>query len=171
MKKYFIITILLLSIMGIHSCEDFLNPLPISEMTTSSFYKTDSEVEAGVIAIYDGMQKYVQLEWAMTEMRSDNSHTRAQRSEGEWQEFETMNVQTINSTVSDYWIDNYNAIFRANTVLANLENVSNATLKLQFEGEAKFARALSHFNLVRAFGDVPVLDKIINYNDDEYLCY
>jgi hypothetical protein len=137
-------------------------------MATTSFYKNDSEVEGGVMAIYDGMQKYVQVEWAMAEMRSDNTHTRAQRSEGEWQEFETMNVQTINATVSDYWIDNYNVIFRTNIILASLENVSSASLKLQFEGEAKFARALSHFNLVRAFGDVPIIDQIINYNDEEY---
>ena len=168
MKKIYITILLFISILWFSSCEDFLNLSPISELSTAGFYKNDSEVEGGVIAIYDAMQKYVQLEWAMAEMRSDNSHTRAQRSEGEWMEFETMNVQTTNSAVSNYWIDNYNAIFRANTVLANLGNVSNAALKLQFEGEAKFARALSHFNLVRAFGDVPVVDKIINYNDKDY---
>ena len=168
MKKYLIVTILFLNIIWFNSCEDFLNLSPISEMATTSFYKNDSEVEGGVMAIYDGMQKYVQVEWAMAEMRSDNTHTRAQRSEGEWQEFETMNVQTINATVSDYWIDNYNVIFRTNIVLATLENVSNASLRLQFEGEAKFARALSHFNLVRAFGDVPIIDQVINYNDEEY---
>jgi hypothetical protein len=168
MKKQLIIAILLLNLIWLNSCEDFLSLSPISEMTTASFYKNDEEVEGGVIALYDGMQKYVQVEWAMAEMRSDNSHTRAQRSEGEWQEFETMNVQTINATVSDYWSDNYNVIFLANTILANLENVSDASLRLQFEGEAKFARALSHFNLVRAFGDVPIIDVIINYNDKEY---
>lgn len=27
---------------------------------------------------------------------------------------------------------------------------------------------MSHFNLVRAFGDIPIVDKIINYNDVEY---
>lgn len=168
MKKYIIITILSVSVIWLNSCEDFLNLTPISEMATTSFYKNDSEVEGGVIAIYDGMQKYVQFEWALTEMRSDNTHTRSQRSEGEWMEFETMDVQTINATVSDYWIDNYNLIYRANTVLANLENVSDAEAKKQFEGEAKFARGLSHFNLVRAFGDVPVIDRIVNYNDEEY---
>ncbi|MFC2116776.1 RagB/SusD family nutrient uptake outer membrane protein [Bacteroidota bacterium] len=168
MKKYIINAIILMTIIWFNSCEDFLNLSPVSEMATSSFYKNDSEVEGGVVAIYDGIQKVVLVEWAMAEMRSDNTHTRANRSEGEWMEFETMNVSTINGTVSDYWIDNYNVIFRANTVLANLGNVSNATLKSQFEGEAKFARALSHFNLVLAFGDVPIIDKIINYNDKEY---
>lgn len=168
MKKYFIITILLLNMLWFNSCEDFLNLSPVSEIGSATFYKNEKEVEGGVLAIYDGMQNYVQTEWALTEMRSDNTHTRAQRSEGEWREFETMNVQTINATVSDYWIDNYNVIFRANTVLENLANVSTTSLKLQYEGEAKFARALSHFNLVRAFGDVPVIDRVIKYTDKEY---
>ncbi|MCK4923037.1 MAG: RagB/SusD family nutrient uptake outer membrane protein [Bacteroidales bacterium] len=168
MKKYILNTILILTIFCFNSCEDFLNLSPVSELTTASFYNNDNEVEGGVLAIYDAMQNYVSVEWALTEMRSDNTNTRAHRSEGEWREFETMNVQTINATVSDYWINNYNAIFRANTVLENLGNVSSAYLKTQFEGEAKFARALSHFNLVRAFGDVPVVDKIINYNDEDY---
>lgn len=168
MKKYILNIILLLTIFCLNSCEDFLSLSPISELTTASYYNNESEVEGGVLAIYDAMQNYVSVEWALTEMRSDNTNTRAHRSEGEWREFETMDVQTINSTVSDYWIDNYNAIFRANTVLENLGNVSIASLKLQFEGEAKFARGLSHFNLVRAFGDVPIIDKIINYNDEDY---
>jgi starch-binding outer membrane protein, SusD/RagB family len=168
MKKYLIKTILILNILWLNSCGDFLNLTPVSEIASTAFYKNELEVEGGVIAIYDGMQNYVQTEWALTEMRSDNTHTRAQRSEGEWREFETMNVQTINATVSDYWIDNYNVIFRANTVLENLKNVATPSLKLQFEGEAKFARALSHFNLVRAFGDIPIIDKIIKYTDKEY---
>ncbi|MDP3001612.1 MAG: RagB/SusD family nutrient uptake outer membrane protein [Bacteroidales bacterium] len=168
MKKYFIITLLFLNMLWFNSCEDFLNLSPVSEIGSAAFYKNDKEVEAGVVAIYSGMENYVQNEWALTELRSDNSHNRVERSEGEWKEFETMNVQTINATVSDYWIDNYNVIFRANTVLENLVNVSGTSLKLQYEGEAKFARALSHFNLVRAFGDVPIIDKVIKYTDKEY---
>lgn len=168
MKKYHIIILFFINIFLFNSCKDFLNLSPVSEIGSTAFYKNEKEVEGGVIAIYDGMQNFVQTEWALTEMRSDNTHTRAQRSEGEWREFETMNVQTINSTVSDYWIDNYNVIFRANTVLDNLGSVATPALKLQYEGEAKFARALSHFNLVRAFGDVPIIDKVIKYTDTEY---
>lgn len=155
MKKFFIVLLLLLSMLGFNSCKDFLDLSPISEMSTASYYKNDKEVEGGVIAIYDGMQKYVQGEWAMAEMRSDNSHTRAQRSEGEWREFETMNVQTINSTVSNYWIDNYNVIFRANTVLENLKNVSNASLKLQYESEAKFSQGFESFQSCARFRRYP----------------
>ena len=168
MKKSIFKIFMFGTILFLVSCEDFLNLAPVSEIGGSTFYRNDKEVESGVIAIYDGMQNFVLTEWPIAEMRSDNTHTRAQRSEGEWREFETMNVQIINSTVSKYWIDNYNVIFRANTVLAHLDIVTNESLKKQFEGEAKFARALSHFNLVRAFGDIPVIDKVIKYTDTEF---
>ena len=42
-----------------------------------------------------------------------------------------------------------------------LNVVTDETQRKQFEGEAKFARALSHFNLVRAFGAVPIIDQVI----------
>ena len=59
-------------------------------------------------------------------------------------------------------------IFRSNTVLENLEVVANTARKNQFEGEAKFNRALAHFNLVRAFGDVPLIDKVIGPTENDY---
>lgn len=162
MKKYYII-ILFLSLIWFNSCQDYLDLKPVSSIASTEFYKNTSEVEGGVIAIYDGLQAVVQTEWAIAELQSDNATNRL--TEGEWLEFQSMDVKPTNSIISDYWSNNYNVIFRANIVLANLENVANATKKLQFEGEAKFARAISNFNLVRTFGDVPLIDKVIAYDD------
>ncbi len=165
MKKLVLLSIMA-GLLLVSSCEKFLDLSPIDQIGSNGFYTNTQEVEAGVIAIYDGMQAMVMTEYALTEMRSDNSKTK--NSEGEWAQFEDMNVQPTSATVSAYWSNNYNIIFRANTVLENLGVVTNSATKNQFEGEAKFARALSHFNLVRAFGDVPVIDKVIGPNDKEY---
>jgi hypothetical protein len=54
-------------------------------------------------------------------------------------------------------------------VLGNLDVVENPNLKAKLEGEAKFNRALAHFNLTRAFGDVPIIDREINFTDEEFL--
>ena len=70
--------------------------------------------------------------------------------------------------VGQYWAANYNVIFRANVVLENLDSVETDADRQQFEGEAKFARALAHFNLVRAYGDVPLIDKVIIQSDEDY---
>lgn len=162
MKNYKFLSIIA-ALFLLASCDDFLDLAPISEIGSNGFYSNQEEVEAGVIAIYDGFQTMVQNEFALTEMRSDNSKTK--NSEGTWAQFEDMNVEPTNATVSQYWSDNYNIIFRANIILENLGNVSNEAKRNQYEGEAKFARALCHFNLVRAFGDVPLIIRVISVND------
>jgi hypothetical protein len=167
MKKLKFITILFIGILVMNSCKEYLDLSPISEIAIEGFYSNNTEVEAGVIAIYDGMQTMVQTEYALTEMRSDNSKTRNR--EGEGAQFETMNVDPGNSIVAAYWANNYNIIFRANIVLENLGAVTVAAKKSQFEGEAKFARALCHFNLVRAFGNIPLVKQVIRLTDDKAL--
>lgn len=166
MKNYKTLITLFAGLLILSSCEDNLNLAPISEIGSNAFYTNTEQVEAGVIAIYDGMQNMVQYEFALTEMRSDNTRTRS--SEGEWAQFESMNVNPTNSTVSAYWSNNYNVIFRANTVLEHLDVVTNAAKKSQFEGEAKFARAWCHFNLVRAFGDVPLINQVVGLSDNAF---
>jgi len=163
MKKYINILTLLAFSLVFSSCNDYLTLTPISEIGSNGFYANTEQVEAGVVAIYDGMQTMVQNEYALTELRSDNGKTRTR--EGEYAQFETMNVDPGNSIITAYWANNYNVIYRANIVLENLGAVSVAAKKSQYEGEAKFARALCHFNLVQAFGNVPLVKKVISPSD------
>ncbi|KAA3625248.1 MAG: RagB/SusD family nutrient uptake outer membrane protein, partial [Bacteroidetes bacterium] len=65
-----------------------------------------------------------------------------------------------NGIVVDYYRSFYNIIYRANVVLENLKVASEENAD-QFEGEAKFVRAYAYFNLVRLFGDVPLIDRVI----------
>ncbi len=150
------------------SCgEDYLSPAPTAAVSAGGYYKTEAEVEAGVINMYDGIQGInststndnhgVQVEFYLTEMRSDN--TRTKNGEGEPAQFDNFSVEANNGIVDDYYRSFYNVIFRANTVL---ENIGAAESKAaQFEGEAKFVRAYAYFNLVRLFGDVPLVAGLI----------
>lgn len=146
--------------------KEALNLTPISSGGDNDFYNNEDEVLGAVIAIYDGLQNVPLREFALTEMRSDN--TRSNSSEGDWGQFERFDVQPTNLATGDYWQDNYNVIFRANLVLSHLDVVEDQSKRGQFEGEAKFIRALAHFNLVRAYGDVPLLDKVIVETDTDY---
>ncbi|RMG88697.1 MAG: RagB/SusD family nutrient uptake outer membrane protein [Bacteroidetes bacterium] len=145
--------------------KEVLDLSPPSAIGDNAFYTNTKEVEGAVIAIYDGLQQVPLREFALTEMRSDNTRTKS--SEGDWAQFESFAVQPTNQAVGTYWIANYNVIFRANRVLEHLD-VVNSSLRGQFEGEARFARALAHFNLVRAYGGVPIVDKVIIQTDEEY---
>ncbi len=151
----------------ITSCEDdFLEPALTSAINGGSYYNNATELETAVINMYDGLQgenstsagdnHATQIEFYLTEMRSDNTRTKAQ--EGEAAQFESFEVEATNGIVADYYRSFYNVIFRANLVLENL--AAAGTSAAQFEAEAKFVRAYAYFNLVRLFGDVPLVTSL-----------
>jgi len=177
MKQIKIVTLVAL-VMFVSSCEKtFLSPELTSGINSESFYKTEAEIEAAVVNMYDGIQGVnalkntsstlnhgVQVEFYLTEMRSDNTRTKS--SEGEAAQFESYTIESTNGIVADYYRSYYNVIYRANTVLENLDAAS-ATAGVRFEAEAKFVRAYSYFNLVRLFGEIPFVDKVISPLDTE----
>ena len=153
--------------MTIVSCKkEILELEPISEISGSKFYNTTEELELATLAIYDALQNLPLREFALTEMRSDNAKSKSR--EGDWAQFENFTVAPTNQAIGTYWSANYNVIFRANRVLGNLSAATDGALRAQFEGEAKFNRALAHFNLVRAYGDVPLLNVEIGTDESDY---
>lgn len=64
---------------------------------------------------------------------------------------------------------NYEAINRANYAIKALPFVTNANegLRQRLEGEARFLRAFSYFNMVRMFGSIPLLDHVPSNASDE----
>lgn len=169
------IIILTLLVFAFQSCsEDYLSPTPISAISAEGYFTTEAQLETGVINMYDGLQGInstssndnhsTQVEFYLTEMRSDNTRTKS--SEGEPEQFENFTVESNNGIILDYYRSVYNTIYRANTVLENL-GVASASAAELFEGEAKFVRAYSYFNLVRLFGDVPLVTSVIGPEDTD----
>ena len=61
-----------------------------------------------------------------------------------------------------FWSTHYEGIFRANTLLEKLPNISmDEDLKARFTAECKAMRAYYHFNLVRMFGNIPLMTHTI----------
>lgn len=151
------------------SCgDDFLEPTPESAISAEGYFENTEQVENAVIGMYDAIQGVnsndlddnfsVQREYYITEMRSDNTRTKS--SEGEAAQFESYTVTASNGIVANYYISFYEIIYRANLVLENLDAASEEKAAF-FEGEAKFVRAYAYFNLVRLYGDVPLVDRLI----------
>jgi len=174
MKQIKIIALLTM-VIGIFSCEkDFLSPSLTSLVNADNYYSTDAELETAIINMYDGIQGVnstnandnhgIQVEFYLTEMRSDNTRTKSQ--EGEAAQFEFYSIEATNGIVNDYYRSFFNVIFRANTVLANL-GVASEDNAAKFEAEAKFVRAYANFNLVRLFGDIPLVDRVIGIPDTD----
>ncbi|MFC6225914.1 RagB/SusD family nutrient uptake outer membrane protein [Hymenobacter artigasi] len=135
-------------------CKDYLNITPASSLVEDSYFRNTSEVETGVINIYNALQRVVPYEINLTELRSDNIVPN--NLEGDYATIENFADTPTNDFTTNMWSTSYYAIARANIVLKYLGNVTDADKKARFEGEARFARALMHFNLVRLYGDVPI---------------
>ncbi|GAB7255903.1 RagB/SusD family nutrient uptake outer membrane protein [Polaribacter sp. OB-PA-B3] len=170
MKQIKFLIVLIVAVF-VSSCEDtFLTPDLKTGISADAYFTTEAEVEAAVINMYDGIQGFnalkdtgsglnhgIQVEFYVTEMRSDNTRTKSQ--EGDAAQFEFYTIESTNGIVADYYRSYYNVIYRANLVLENLEAAGASSA--QFEAEAKFVRGYAYFNLVRLFGDIPLIDKVI----------
>jgi hypothetical protein len=66
----------------------------------------------------------------------------------------------------EVWAGNYNGVTACNQAIAQVPQFNiDESLKNRLIGEAKFLRALYYFNLVRCFGEVPLVDKVIDANN------
>ena len=136
---------------------------PISEIGDGAFYKNGSEVNAAVVACYNGLQAPMRYEWMLTELRSDNArlHTSATTSTDRTMQldFDQSRISATSEHVYNYWKAVYHNIARCNAVLTHLDAVDEAALRTQYEAEARFIRGYHYFNLVRLFGPVFIVDK------------
>ncbi|WP_299256479.1 RagB/SusD family nutrient uptake outer membrane protein [uncultured Aquimarina sp.] len=144
------------------SCD--LDEEVISFRTDSNFYANQDELNRGVIATYSGLYEVLEAEWSVTEQRSDNTFTDPDASpESNFQNFtlDRYQVETNNTLNQEYYAASYKAIALANRVIANLDVAEDESLRNQYEGEAKFIRALLHFNLTRLYGSIIISDQIV----------
>lgn len=145
--------------------KDFINLTPQSNQTTSTFFKTASDFEQGVNAIYDGLQStqtYGKTYYYLMEVRSDNTDIWDRGAlAGVASQIDFFTEVTTNPFISDGYAGAYVIITRANAVLDQIDAsaIPDASKK-QYKGEALFLRALSYFNLVRLYGPVPLVTKL-----------
>ena len=68
-------------------------------------------------------------------------------------------ITSSDGVIKSTWQDYYSAIYRANTILAKIEEAEIEAVpnKERYIGEARFLRALAYFDLVRIFGAVPAV--------------
>lgn len=135
-----------------------LDKYPISEVAADDYVKGDASLNTLVIGCYNGLHGAMYYEWAVTELRSDNSRMHLNNSTSSNSKLvEQLDQGVINAEhawVSDYWNGCYSTIARCNNVLGYLGAASTKENRDRFEGEALFIRSLEYFNLVRLWGPV-----------------
>src|SRR5256885_1992741 len=131
-----------------------------NEPSTDTFWQTAADAVAGVNAVYNGLQNngtYGRWLVFASDLRSDVGLINSP-----WTDLSNFTKFTFTSydfeVNHDLWQHHYQAIFRANQVIARVPGIAmDATLRDRIVGEAKFLRALLYFNLVTLYGNVPLI--------------
>lgn len=155
------------------SCsEDFLDLAPISQQNSNNFYKTAEDMKNALTAVYGSLQYgglYYSSMHIIGDLRSDNTEITNPAAGADQQAVDNFTNNAINSISSTTWNGHYQGIQAANIVIEKIESVQmDASLKARYIGEAKFLRALMYFNLVRIYGDVPLVTKVISNPQEGY---
>lgn len=149
--------------LGAVSCDDFLNTPPVDKQTGESFYRNAMESEQAVIGVYSGLRDMANDEYLyLSEMRSDNMWAEPEVN-GVRPYSEISNFRSIYTLaeVNDVWVKWYDLIYNANKALALIPEadfvIEGETLRNQLINEVRFLRGWAYFELVRLYGNVPLI--------------
>ncbi|WP_456086906.1 RagB/SusD family nutrient uptake outer membrane protein [Parabacteroides sp.] len=165
--KYNLIAIALLGF-SFASCSDFLEQNPQTDLSENDFYKTADDILSAVNGAYSSLQENdIYGNWyVFGEIPSDNTRNQLSGSVTTQNEFDQFYIDTQNSMIANFWKAAYKTINRTNTVLGRIDGIEiNAELANRYKLECKFIRALMYFNLVRVYGDVPLVLKEIGISE------
>ncbi|MBT29204.1 MAG: hypothetical protein CMO01_06040 [Thalassobius sp.] len=155
--------IYILFIIGLISCNDFLDEEPVSFLSSDQFYQTEDDAIAATNAVYQPLATngyYGQQFFIQVELKTEYSLGR-----GSHQPSGVYNLDQTNlSRIAGIWRLAYLSINRANAIMERvpaMESV-NDDLKNRLVAEAKFVRALNYYNLVRLWGAVPLQEEEVS---------
>lgn len=173
MKKKIIY--LAIAVMGLSSCSEFLIREPISLITDQMLgidadavsdsvkYNSKELAEALLTSAYYSFQnEYYQLDrFLINDGQSDNCYAGEPKSQTT--QIDQLNIDATNGNVSRDWRYMFGQVASANSILEwvpqNTDPALTEVRKKQIIGEACFIRATAYFNLVRIYGDVPLITR------------
>ncbi|KQT20545.1 hypothetical protein ASG31_17410 [Chryseobacterium sp. Leaf404] len=161
-------------VLGTVSCEKDLMLEPENNITQTSFYTTELQIQQAVSGVYSAMINSssrggfdVNYYLLASEVRSNNFNAISQNGNRDY--FAINRFQDTSSTeeMNILWDDAYQLISYANNILDRIDAVPFAdnAVKEQYRAETKFLRAYAYFELMRAFGKVPLVDRPVTPNE------
>lgn len=154
------------------SCtKDILDKKKPQELSSDTFFQTEDHAIWATNAIYSQLRNWdvhVFSYIGMTDIISDDSDKGSLPNDANFlNDIDNLTFDASNTAFLGCWTGYYRGIYRANLVLENVPAIEmDGDLKDRLLLEARFLRAYYYFNLVRWFGDIPLIDHPLT--SDEY---
>ncbi len=152
-KNIYLFTTILILFTG---CQKDLDLQPLSKISDSSFWKVPSDFEKAANAFYGTLIEH-------SASRDNNADITVSANQNA---ISSGNIIVPQS--SDTWDDSYETIRGATRLVENAAlatEIQNDIVK--YIGEARFFRAKAYFDLVSAFGDVPLIKSVLTPDSEE----
>lgn len=164
-KYIFASAILTVGCLSFSSCSD-LEENPKTFLNPSNYYNNEDEVQSALVGVYNRLRNMYtansQLYIANLELYTEQGWPTYNKNSMEklkfWYDINNASIGNSDRGVNRIWSAAYEAINRANIVLARHQDVTmSETSHNRIEGQAKFIRAYAYWHLIRLFGRVPVI--------------
>lgn len=170
MKKIFNYSMLVLLFLFSSCEEEVLEIRNPNAFTSADFWQTEEDINKGLVGVYNMF--YKQGTWTrnmytqMDGMADDGVSFAGWTELAEWTKFRYTNYDFAESG-GKIWAEHYKAIFRANQVLDNIDNIefSSEEVKNKIVGQAHFLRGFYYFYLTVLWENIPLVLQTSTPND------
>ncbi len=182
-RQKFPILIATLSSLGVAGCSDLLDLYPPMNETTNNFYLTEDQAFQSLVSAYGVLNfsapqtasgSYVNSAFeVLSEILGDCCFAGGEGGAGyDQQSFRrsTFAAWSDDNAAEALWSKYYIGIFRCNVFFANIDKTpfKDEAIRARYIAEAHFLRAYYFFDLVRLFGNVPLVLKELTPADYDF---
>ena len=157
MKKNKVIVLFSVIALIVASCKKYLSVDPPYAQDAENYFQTPDDFDRALTGAYDMLQGSFMSLW-IGEIASDNSIAGGESvndSQGLHQ-IDNMTHGGVNNELRNIMRWNYTGITRVNYIMENKDNIDFPE-KQHILAEARFLRAYYYFELVKFFGDIPLI--------------
>lgn len=153
--------------------KDFLTEKNLSAITQENYFTTATQAQTAINGIYPALQTLTAEEgfigeatWASIEMPV--GHLIPQGSSQNNSGLARHTNSPIEPVFKTLWVGFYNGIANANLCIEKIPGITmNETTKKSLLGQAYFLRAFYYYQLVRLYGDIPLITTSINFSSTD----
>lgn len=147
-----------LTAFSLGACDNFLAPKPTDVLAPENFYHSAADAISAVNAVYSQTQWVYFYYWYQSDVSSDDIFATSNFG-ADGHQLASYTFDPTLWSLDNQWSNGYITINKANIVLDRVPPiVMDTTERNRVLGEAHYLRALMYFELVRMFGDVPIIE-------------
>lgn len=149
------------------SCSDDFVEVPSPDAISDEFFNSEGDYQDALVGAYDALQS-TYLNVMLGEIASDNTLAGGESATDVpgIQEVDDMTHTPVNAQLRDIWTWMYGGVSRTNYIL-EFQDKTDFPSKNNVLAQTKFLRAYYYFELVKWFGDIPlIIDQRVQFGQE-----